>query len=856
MLHTLLFAENTTLEKVTLQLQWKHQFEFAGFYAAKEKGFYKDAGLDVHFVEFDKSKNIVDEVLSKNANYGLSYSSIIAEYFKGTPVVLLANFFKQSPLVLVAQPDIKSPADLKGKKVMGVSNNIDTITLATMLDQFNIKKNDIISIPASFKLDDFINKKVDAMSLFTTNELFYLNQKGIKYTLFDPVAYGINYYDMNLFSSKKEFTAHPQRAKRFRDASIKGWEYALAHQNEIIDLILKKYNSQHKSRKALEFEAKQIEYIMMPKVHKIGSIDIHRIKLITDSFIQAGFIQEGKYHLKDLIVSYVKKTSFDKRKDNTFDIFFSDKEQQYLKNKKNITMCIDPDWMPYEKLKHGKHIGISADYIAHISSKLNIPFTLVQTTTWSESLALFKEGKCDILSLVTPTPERSSFIRFTQPYFTAPLVIATLNDEAYIPNIAELKEKKIGLTKDYAVGELLQYKYLNINFVRVNTVSEGLQKVADGELYGFTDTLATVTYQIQKYYSTKLKISGQLKDEIPLGIGVQKSEKILQDILNKTIDYSSEEMKKNILDHWIASKPQPANANLQGLWKIVLPILLLLLLLLISHYVLRQYNKRLKEQVQLNIEELRKKDELLLQQQRMAAMGEMLSMISHQWKQPLGAVNTAIMGVKIKIESGKFNLSDPFEQKKFLSYLDRKHNSILEYVQYLSNTTDDFRNFFNPNKSKELTALNTPIENVLNIVKLPMKKRGIEISTDLRANTEFMMYPNEVTQILLNLLKNSEDNFREKKTQNPKIIIATLLNKEQPVIRIYDNGGGIPVEIAKHIFEPYFSTKNDKLGTGLGLYMSKMIMEEHHNGTLSMKNQNQDVTFELSFKVPKVSKSR
>jgi C4-dicarboxylate-specific signal transduction histidine kinase len=292
---------------------------------------------------------------------------------------------------------------------------------------------------------------------------------------------------------------------------------------------------------------------------------------------------------------------------------------------------------------------------------------------------------------------------------------------------------------------------------------------------------------------------------------------------------------------------------MQAIWKILFPILLLGILLIISHFVLRRYNKRLKEQVKLNIEELRRKDELLLQQQRMAAMGEMLSMISHQWKQPLGAVNTAIMGIKIKIESGKYNLSDPFEQKKFLTYLDRKHDSILEYVQYLSSTTDDFRNFFNPNKNKELTALSTPIENALNIVKLPMKKNGIEITTDLHANTEFMMYPNEVTQILLNLLKNSEDNFKEKKTHEPKIIIATLLREHHAVIRIYDNGGGIPVSVAKHIFEPYFSTKNDKLGTGLGLYMSKMIMEEHHNGTLSMQNQNKGVTFELSFKVPKIS---
>jgi nitrogen fixation/metabolism regulation signal transduction histidine kinase len=108
-------------------------------------------------------------------------------------------------------------------------------------------------------------------------------------------------------------------------------------------------------------------------------------------------------------------------------------------------------------------------------------------------------------------------------------------------------------------------------------------------------------------------------------------------------------------------------------------------------------------------------------------------------------------------------------------------------------------------------------------------------------------------QVILNLLKNSQDNFLEKKIQDPKIIIATLFREDQCMIRICDNGGGIPANIAKKIFEPYFSTKKDKLGTGLGLYMSKTIMEDHHNGSLNMHNRNNGVCFELVFKLPKES---
>ncbi|MEA3456889.1 MAG: ABC transporter substrate-binding protein, partial [Campylobacterota bacterium] len=276
------YAGNQVLEKVTLQLQWKHQFEFAGFYAAKEKGFYADAGLDVTFVEFNEHTNITGEVLNENAQYGLSYSSIIAEYLNGKPLVLLANFFKQSPLVLVAQAEIKTPADLKGKKVMGISNTIDNITLWTMLNKFNVQIEDIDNIRTNFSIDDFVNKKVDAMSVFTTNELYQLEKKGIKYNIFDPVSYGAKYYDVNLFTTQKELSEHPHRVKAFAEASIKGWEYALSHQEELIEVILKKYNPQHKSKEALEFEARQIEYIMLPDVHKVGSIDTDRVKMIAE----------------------------------------------------------------------------------------------------------------------------------------------------------------------------------------------------------------------------------------------------------------------------------------------------------------------------------------------------------------------------------------------------------------------------------------------------------------------------------------------------------------------------------------------------------------------------------------------
>ncbi len=272
----ILNANEHKLDKIKLQLQWKHQFEFAGFYAAKEKGFYKDIGLDVEFLEYNNKESITDSVLNGDALYGVTYASIISEYLNNKPLVLIANFFKQSPLVLIAQENIHSPTNLKGKKVEGVSDTIDNITLTAMLNKFGITTKDIQNVSPTFNIQNFIDKKVAAMSVFTTNELYELNKKNIKYNIFDPTAYGTKYYDVNLFTTKEEADNNPKRVQNFKEASIKGWQYALTHQDEIIELILKKYNTQNKTKEALVFEAKQIEYIMLPSVYKIGSINDSR----------------------------------------------------------------------------------------------------------------------------------------------------------------------------------------------------------------------------------------------------------------------------------------------------------------------------------------------------------------------------------------------------------------------------------------------------------------------------------------------------------------------------------------------------------------------------------------------------
>ncbi len=345
-------------DKITLQLQWKHQFEFAGFYAAKEKGFYKEVGLDVELREFQQNMNVIDEVLTGKVDYGLTYSSLIAEYMQGKPLVFVANFFKQSPLVLVTTKDIHTPEDLKGKKI---SSSHLQIILA-MLSNFHLTTKDFKYISRDFNIQSFIDKKVDAIGVFSTNEIYTLNKLGVQYNIVDPAVFGTKFYDQNLFTSKSELQNHPQRVENFRKASIKGWEYALKHKEEILNLIMQKYNTQKKSKEAFLFEANQIEYLMLTNVYPIGSIDLERVQMIADSYAQSLSIAKKNIEtFSSFIYTPIKNFTL------------SSKEKNYLQKKKILKMCVDPNWMPLDKILDGRHIGVFNQISYNLSLKKSIP---------------------------------------------------------------------------------------------------------------------------------------------------------------------------------------------------------------------------------------------------------------------------------------------------------------------------------------------------------------------------------------------------------------------------------------------------------------------------------------------------
>jgi signal transduction histidine kinase len=281
-------------EKVTLQLKWTHAFQFAGYYAAVEKGYYRDAGLDVQLLEATPGGDPLEAVLSDQAQYGVGTSSLLLARKAGKPVVVLAAIFQHSPLVLVAREDKASKGtqgihDIVGKRVM-IEPQSDE--LLAYLKQEGITPDSLLQVPHSFHAEDLIEGRVDAMSAYVSNELFYLDRANFDYQVYTPRTGGIDFYGDNLYTTEKEISTHPERVRAFREASLRGWQYAMQHPEEITDLIIAKYSDRH-PRDFYLFEAKRMAALLRHDLIEAGYMSSGRWRHIADTYANLGLLPRG-----------------------------------------------------------------------------------------------------------------------------------------------------------------------------------------------------------------------------------------------------------------------------------------------------------------------------------------------------------------------------------------------------------------------------------------------------------------------------------------------------------------------------------------------------------------------------------
>jgi two-component system, NarL family, sensor histidine kinase EvgS len=1043
------------LEKVTLQLAWKHQFEFAGYYAAIEKGYYKDIGLDVEIKEFEDGLDISEEVISGKSTFGISSSALILERLKEKPVVLIASYFKQNALVLLTKPEIKTPADLKNKKIMALNSEMEQTSLGVMLKDFGLGKENYTLINHDFKTEKFINGEIDAMSIFITSQPFELDKLGIKYNLLNPANFGIYSYDEELFTSEEMINKYPQKVEDFVSATNKGWEYAFKNKQEIIDLIYEKY-SKRKSKEALLYEAKLTEQLFKTNIFKIGAITPELIKLNAEMFSKLGlvdknfntnkiseeyyfdsstkiknlFTDEEKIYLQNnpiikahnesnwppinynlnntpkgfsidymnliasklgINVEYISgftwKEYLEKLKNNEIDVMlniaktkeredyfnftspyihsvdtvfvrenvnnfkklsdfngktlavikgfyeeellkqkypnikllsvenslvglkkvlfkeadgfiddftvsnyfitnnlisnlkpafevkdkefnldlsiatnkqneilrnilekgkyliseeellnlkkkwtnsnktkivsnisFTKEEEKYLKNKKFITMCVDPDWEPFEKLdKNDKHVGIAADLIRLISSKLGVEIQVIPTKNWDESIAFSKEKKCDILSFLNETPKRKEWLNFTKPIFEDPNVIVTRNEFETPKDLSFLENRTIAIPSNTAMYELFEKDFPNLKIVPVETEAEAFSLVENRKVDMTVRSLIIAAYTIKKENLFNLKIVAQpLKYKNILKIGVLKEDIILKDILNKAINEISKKEQEQIINNHVSIK-LPDNSEY-----FYLLIYSLIFICLIVGIILL-WNYELRKKIAIEIEKNLLQQDLMFQQNKKAELGKLIGNISHQWRDSLTKIGYINLNLRARLLQNK-------EIPR--NFVDKSTLEIEKSLDFMSETMQNFLDYYKPSVNISEFEVYDSIKSALSIIDTKIKNNNMHIEFKGDFDIKIKGIRNEWMQVWINLIINSINISNLRKIENPNIEIR--LNKESIVFE--DNCGKIDEELLKEL--------NQQKYKGIGIKMSKEIASKN-NKTMIILNGEKGAIFEF-----------
>lgn len=806
------------LQNVTLQLKWKHQFQFAGFYMAKEKGFYDEVGIKVDIQEYQDGI-IVDDVLSGKSTFGIDDSQLIYHKLSGKNIVGLFSTFQDSPLAIMSTKRIEKIQDLNNHEIQFSKNALHNISMKAMLLSQGVS---IKTVELKNKVKHLLDGKIDAISGYLSNELFLIKQNGMEYNIYHPRDYGFNFYGDILFTSKQTAQNNPELMYNFTEATKKGWEYVFQNTDETIEVILNKYNTQNKSKEWLfyeyevlkEFSGYQKDFgeLKQDKISEIGKV--------------ISILIPNKYNIHAL---------------DDF-IWNSDKELlkhlkgDYFRFHNNFRVCTNYDLMPIDGIKDGKVSGIAGDVLDKISKELDITFIPIDINSREERSTKSNRGKCDLISMSTTLGKEHNMKpskRFLSGYF---VVVSNL-DVPFLNTDDKIIKNKKYITRYDAYSSYLQELYPDINIIVNENIDEALQMVKKGKVDGFIVDNMIADRIIQDFGYGKYKISGVLSVENPIqgGFAVIDSKLELLKAIDVILGGISEEEINKIKEKWSLVRYTQVINN-EFIWEVVIGFAILLLIVSFLAYVLRLHNKTLKQQIALEIEKNTNQQAIMFQQARFAEMGEMISMIAHQWRQPLNHISLIVNNLFLKHKKNALNDDVVNDVKKQF-----QHN-----IVYMSKTIDDFQNFFKPQQQKEKFHIKTLVNDILLLIQPLLDRKKIYVDIRIDDEISYFGYKSELGQVVLNILNNAKDAFLVRNVENKFIRIAVINNDEKTLkITIEDNAGGIDKDILDKIFDPYFSTKQSKNGTGLGLYIAKIIVTDHFKGSIKGTNTKEGAKFDI-----------
>ena len=589
----------------------------------------------------------------------------------------------------------------------------------------------------------------------------------------------------------------------------------------------------------------KIYYQKSGQILSIGQINIHYKKNYKANNTQLIPSLRSFKNLQNDDFSYIQ--SVYKKLNLSNNINLTKDELEYIKDKKTIKVCVHENQYPFIILDEFNS-GISIEYLNNISAQTDLKYQLIKADNHQKHLTMLKDGICDVVPTIVTNPNKFQYLTTTDSIVSDNIVLVTKISEPYIDDFSN---KKVGI--QIGTKSLQQYVksiYPNINLVEVETYD--MNKILNNEFYGYIDSSYQMSYQILTHYSNELKIMSKVGNtKINGSFGVTNREPHLLSIINKSIRNMSDLEIEKIQNSWRSIEVHKS-FDYSLFWKVISIFFIILSIIIFSYIKQRKlhieikeekdkFNKSLEEKVKIEVEKNREQQLLMLHQSRLAQMGEMISMIAHQWRQPLNSLSVITQTTVFRYKMGTLD-----DEK--MEYFDVNSKKI---IKQMSETINDFRDFFKPEKEKVEFCINDIIIESIKIVEPIFKINNVKIIfRELKETDIYMLgYPNELGQAILNIINNAKDALMENSVDEKIVNITLDKNIDKIIICISDNAGGISSEIIDKIYDPYFSTKEGKNGTGLGLYMTKLIIEDHMNGDLRVSNTDVGAIFKISLSI-------
>ena len=796
----------------------------------------------------------------------------------------------------------------------------------------DFKTNNIDLLPATYYTDKRAKYGLYSKSFFKMKEYIYIKQSNSSIKSFDDLKYKkiaiIKDYG-TIPKIKKEYptieiieTNNMEESINFvLDGKVDAYVDA---QIGVVDFLNKNVIVGIKGISQIKFDASPLYFFSNIKKPILQSILDKSLTLISSE-------EKSK-----IVFKWLNSTNSVENKLS----HLTQEEILYLRLNKNVKMCNNPNWTPIEFVEDNKAKGIAIDVLDELSKMLDITFQHVPTKSWSQSQEYLKDKECDILPAATPTKKRKKYANFTDTYLEYKLAIITQNDKPFVDNIESVISKPMSRKKGSGLINKLKKEYPNINIIETSGYEESLKKVSSGDVYYTIATIPVASHYISKFGLYNLHIAGYIDMKFNLSIAVRDDNKILRDILNKSLNELPNNYVKKIENNWSNVKiTQKSNINYTYILQIVIVLLVVGVFLAYRQHQAKLHHeeielKNLKFEKMLNstmegitliengiivdinkaglmlygiedknkiiglkafdliadesleiavqkaslseyepyelfllrydgskypalmqaseyktkdsniriitvidLTDIKEKEKLLSHSGKMAQMGEMIGNIAHQWRQPLSVITTAATGVQIKKE---YNL---LSDKELNNYLE----SIITNANHLSDTIDIFRNFIKEKVELKGVVIQDRIDNALGIINTRITSKHVELINTINYEDKLrvVIVVGELSQVIINIINNAIDMLVEKDIKKRWIKIDLTNNEKMVTISIEDNAGGIPEDILPKIFEPYFTTKHQSVGTGIGLYMSYDIIVNHMHGNLYAENTSNGAKFFL-----------